>query len=138
MSTGAKVSVNLGKPIWPLHLVFILVTMFCLVAWTIIAKAGANPLVILLGNATIYGACLLSYRMATRSMGNPNPHAFVRAIYASTFSKMGICLFAVLLYIFLAPPVNRASLFTCMGLYLVYTWLEVSILNKQTRIRKNG
>jgi len=138
MHTGEKAAVDFGKPIWPLHLVFVLVTVVSLVAWNQIVTAGATPLVILVGNIIIYAACLLSYRMAVRSMHNPNPHAFVRAIYASTFSKMGICLFAVLLYILLAPPVNRASLFTCMGLYLVYTWLEVSILNKQTRNRKNA
>jgi Ca2+/Na+ antiporter len=53
--------------------------------------------------------------------------------------KLFICLIAALIYIFLfRKNLNRPALFTCMGLYLVYTFIEVSVLTKMLKQKKNA
>jgi len=53
--------------------------------------------------------------------------------------KLFICVIAALIYIFLfRKDVNRAALFTCMGLYLIYTFIEVSVLTKMLKEKKNA
>jgi hypothetical protein len=44
-----------------------------------------------------------------------------------------------MIYIFACRKnLNKPSLFTCMGLYLLYTLMEVSTLTKRLREKKNA
>jgi hypothetical protein len=53
--------------------------------------------------------------------------------------KLFACIIAAFIYIATAKDgVNKAALFTLMGLYLVYTFIEVGILTKLLRQKSNG
>jgi len=50
-----------------------------------------------------------------------------------------VCAVAAVIYIFIFKnSLNRPALFTCMGLYLVYTLIEVSVLTKMLKENKNA
>ena len=72
--------------------------------------------------------------MGKKGLNNPNPHAFVRSVYGSIMIKLFLCIIVALIYIAIyQKQLNKPALFTCMGLYLVYTFMEVSILMKMLK-----
>jgi hypothetical protein len=78
-----------------------------------------------------------SFLLAERGLQKSNPYAFVRAIYSSILIKFFIGIIAAFAYIAINKSnLNKPGLFTCMGLYLVYTFLEVSLLLKMLKRRK--
>jgi hypothetical protein len=53
--------------------------------------------------------------------------------------KFFVCLAVVFIYIAsVKKELNKPALFTCMGLYLVYTIMEVGILMKLLKKKANG
>jgi hypothetical protein len=60
-------------------------------------------------------------------------------MYASMMFKMFICIIVVLIYVFLfRSKINKPGLFTAMGMYVVYTVVEVSALMKVARTKTNA
>lgn len=86
----------------------------------------------------MFGITFLSFLMSEKGLQNKNPHAFVRAIYSSILLKFFICIIAAFIYISTNKQnINKPALFTCMGLYLVYTFVEVGVLTRMLKKRKN-
>jgi hypothetical protein len=95
--------------------------------------------VLIAGNLFLFMVTLFSFLIARKGLQNKNPHAFVRSIYASILFKLFICLIAACIYIAInQKELNKPAFFACMGLYLVYTFLEVSILIRLLRHRPNA
>ncbi len=91
------------------------------------------------GNLVLFLATLSSYFLATRSLHSTNPHAIVRSMYGSFLIKLFICILAAIFYILLVKEnVNKPALFTCMGIYVIYSILEVSALTKLMKKKKNA
>jgi apolipoprotein N-acyltransferase len=64
-------------------------------------------------------------------LNSTSPGSSVRGMYGSFMIKFFICLVAAFVYMLLAKKnVNKAALIICMGLYIVYTAIEVSALQK--------
>jgi Ca2+/Na+ antiporter len=102
-------------------------------------RSGFDQGVLIIGNLILFAATLVSFVFAKQGLRSQNPQAFVRSVYASIMIKLFICVIAALIYIFLfRKNVNRPALFTCMGLYLVYTFVEVSVLTKLLKEKKNA
>jgi hypothetical protein len=60
-------------------------------------------------------------------------------IYGGMFLKMMICLFAAFIYIMVAgKTVNKGAIIVCLFLYLVYSSVEIILLLKQSKQRKNA
>jgi hypothetical protein len=88
--------------------------------------------VVLYGNLLLFIISLISYRLAQKGLKNPNPHAFVRSVYTGIMIKLFVCIIAAFIYISaFRASLNKPGLFICMGLYLIYTFTEVSLLMKQ-------
>lgn len=95
---------------------------------------GFDLNVLIIGNLLLFLITLLSLFMGKKGLNNPNPHAFVRSVYGSIMIKLFLCIIAALIYIAIfQKQLNKPALFTCMGLYLVYTFMEVSILMKMLK-----
>lgn len=59
---------------------------------------------------------------------NPNPNAVIRGVMAGTFLKLFVLAAATLIYLFNAGEDRSVNaVFVGMGLYIIYTWLEVRI-----------
>ena len=110
-------------------IVFILIVI--LDRLKIFDKNGIDSTVILTGNFILFAATGLSFWISQRSFYSANLNASVRGMYGSFMIKFFICLFAAFVYIMVAKKnVNKPGLIICMGLYIIYTILEVAALQK--------
>ncbi|HYK54931.1 MAG TPA: hypothetical protein VEV15_00505, partial [Flavisolibacter sp.] len=92
---------------------------------------GVNQDVVIMGNLLLFLITLISFVLGLKGLNNPNPHAFVRSVYTSMMLKLFLCIIAAFIYIAMyRDNLNKPALFTCMGLYLAYTFMEVSVLMK--------
>lgn len=90
--------------------------------------------VLIIGNLFLFLITTLSFFIARKGVTHKNTHAFMRSVYGSIMLKMFLCIIAAFIYIAVYKKgLNKAGLFICMGLYLVYTFLEVSALTRLLR-----
>jgi len=69
--------------------------------------------------------------MAVKGLTTKNNHAFFRWVYGSIMIKLFVLAGVAFVYIMVTKKdVNKPGLFFCMGLYIVYTFIEVSGLMK--------
>lgn len=123
----------------PIVLLFIILNAMAIsmrskwVGWNI------NQDVVIAGNLLLFAITFISYLIAKKGLQNKNPHAFIRSVYISIMLKMFLCIIAAFIYISInKTELNKPALFICMGLYLVYTFLEVSILTRILRHKPNA
>jgi hypothetical protein len=127
------------SPLFPVIIFFILLNALFLTSKNLLERSGFDQSVLIIGNLVVFAATLVSFVFAKRGLRSENPQAFVRSVYLSIMIKLFICLIAALIYIFFfRKNLNRPALFTCMGLYLVYTFIEVSVLTKMLKEKKNA
>lgn len=127
------------KPFLPIFLVFASLNAFFFAGKNLLLSWGLDRDVVLVGNVVIFCVTLISFLLAQKGLKSANPHAFVRSIYTSMMVKLFACIIAAFIYIATAKEgVNKPALFTLMGLYLVYTFIEVGILTNLLRQKSNG
>jgi len=123
----------------PLIILFILLNALFLTGKNFLERSGFDQSVLIIGNLILFAATLVSFVFARRGLRSENPQAFVRSVYMSIMIKLFICVIAAVIYIFLfRKNLNRPALFTCMGLYLVYTFIEVSVLTKTLKEKRHA
>jgi Ca2+/Na+ antiporter len=132
-------SKNKLKGFMPVILVFIVLNGFFISAKNMMQRWGVDSDVAIIGNALLFVITLISFLLGQRGLKNPNPHAFVRSVYMSVMLKLFVCIIAAFIYIGIQKSnLNKPALFLCMGLYLVYTFLEVASLTKLLKQKKNA
>lgn len=130
---------NRFAPLRPMILLFILVNAFLLTEKNWLTTRGIDQEVLIVGNLLLFLASLFSYIITRRSLDSDNPNAFVRAMYGSFIIKFFALAIAAFIYIQAAKKnVNKPAIFVCMGLYIIYTVLEISSLTKLLRKKKNA
>lgn len=99
---------------------------------------GVDQQVLLVGNVFLFLITLVSYAISIKGLQNKNPHVFTRSVMGSIMVKMFLAIIAAFIYISIYKKnLNKPALFICMGLYLVYTFLEVSSLTRILRRQPN-
>ena len=79
-----------------------------------------------------------SFLIAVKGLQHKNVNVFMRSVMGSIMVKMFIAIIAAGIYIAIYKKgLNKPALFICMGLYLVYTFLEVSVLTRILRRKPN-
>jgi len=97
-------------------------------------KWGVDQGVLIIGNLILFAVTIISYTISLRGLRSSNPYAVVRSVYGSFIIKFFVCAIAAFAYIMVVKKnVNKPALFACMGLYIVYTFLEVSVLTKLSK-----
>ena len=120
-----------SKAFMPVLLFFIILNAILLSGKTFLARWAIDREVVIIGNVLLFLVTLLSFNMGLNGLKSTNPHAFVRSVYTSILIKLFGCAIAAFIYIAAAgKSLNKPALFTCMALYLVYSFMEVSILTK--------
>lgn len=116
------------KLIRPLGVLFILVTTILLAFRTLLNEIKVDATVVICANTLLFLATIMTIFFQYKNLNNPNPNAMVRGVMAGMFLKLFGLSAAVLIYLF-AAGANRSvnAVFVGMGLYIVYTWLEVRI-----------
>ncbi len=127
------------KAFVPILLFFVVLNALFIVGRTTLENWGANQQVLILGNALLFMITIISFWMGSRGVKSSNPHAFVRSVYSGMMVKLFICIIAAFIYIAAyKKDLNKPAFFTLMGLYLVYTFIEVSALTKMLKQKANG
>lgn len=123
----------------PVVLVFIMLNGFFLSGRHLLEGWGVDQIVVVIGNMLLFLITLFSFLLSKGGLNHPNPHAFVRAIYMSVMLKLFACIIAAFIYISIYKShLNKPALFFCMGLYLVYTFMEIAALTKMLKQKKNA
>lgn len=124
------------KPIYPLMLVFVILNAFFIAGRHLLERHGFSQDLLLMGNVFLFLISIGSFLVAQRGLNNQNPHAFVRSVYASIMMKLFLCLIVAFVYIATQrKALNKPAFFTLMGLYLLYTFIEVAALTRLLRNR---
>lgn len=126
------------KAYLPIVLLFIIVSVLIFSGKTILQNNGVGWMFLISANFFLFILSIGGFLLQHKALESPKPQAFVGGVYASMIFKMFITMAVVLVYVFLyRSRVNKPGLFTAMGLYIVYTIVEVSALMKVARKKKN-
>jgi len=127
------------KPLAMIVLVFIVFNGAFVLGRNTLARWGADQGVMLIGNLFLFLITLVSFFIAIKGLKSSNPHAFIRSVYGSITLKLFACMIAAFIYIAsYGRELNKPALFTLMGLYLLYTFVEVGALTRLLKQRSNG
>ena len=95
--------------------------------------------VLMMGNLIVFITILLSYFLLNKALNSTNPQAFVRAMYGSFIVKFFILAITAFVYIMVVKKdVNKPALFACIGLYFIYTFIEVGALLRMMKRKQNA
>ena len=127
------------RPFSPVILLFIILNALFLTGRTTLEGWNVDQKVLISGNILLFVITLISFLLAQRGLKSSNTHVFIRAVIGSIMIKLFVSVIAAFIYISIfKKQINKPALFTCMGLYLIYTFLEVSILTKQLKLKSNA
>ena len=127
------------RPLLPVFILFVILNGFFIAGRSLLESWGLDQSVLIIGNLVLFAATLLSYFISLRGLRTTSGHVAVRSVYGSFMVKFFLCVIAAFIYIMMKKNnVNKPALFTCMGLYIVYTFMEVSLLTKMSRTKKNA
>lgn len=129
---------KLPKSYFNLLLLFVLTSTVCLGFKYKQYDDRVNYNVIEAGNVLIFLLSIVSCYMHLKAAQSSNPNAFVRSIQGSFLLKLFVLVTATFIYVYLTGPArNSPAIFVCMGLYVLYTILEVKDAFKLLSQKKN-
>jgi hypothetical protein len=127
-----------GRSFLPILIIFVIANLLFVAGRSKLAEWNIDATVLLVGNAILFVAIAVSFYLYTKALRNANVQVFLRMLYGSLLVKMVLCLAATLLYVFLAGKVSKGAIITCFGLYILYTFAEVKILMRFSKLQKNA
>ncbi len=112
----------------PLVVLFFALTLVLLALSAPLDTIQANVWVVISANTLLFLVSILNLFFQFKQISNPNPNVVIRGIMAGMFIKLFGLGAAVLIYL-IASGSSRSinAVFMGMGLYIVYTWVEVRI-----------
>ncbi|GAA4748726.1 hypothetical protein [Flavisolibacter ginsenosidimutans] len=129
---------NRFREFTPIVLLFVILNGLAVALRSRLTSWNVDQDVVIVGNLFLFAITFFSFLIAEKGLQNKNPHVFMRSVYGSIMFKMFLSIIAASVYIAVYKKgLNKAGLFICMGLYLVYTFLEVSILTRLLRQKPN-
>ncbi|MDR0793478.1 MAG: hypothetical protein LBE82_09245 [Chitinophagaceae bacterium] len=92
------------------------------------------------GNVLLFLLAVIGCTMHLKAVKNSNPNVFVRSIMLVMIIKFFALTGTLAVYLYMAGQMrNTPAIFICMGLYIVYTILEVRgayLLNVKKNVNK--
>lgn len=115
----------------PLLILFTMVNGLSLVFSKSLKQHQLDNDVVIVANTLLFLISAISLFIQIKGSNNTNPHAMVRGVMGSVVMKLFVLGTAAFLYLYMAGEQKSVNaLFVSMGLYIVYTWLEVRIALK--------
>lgn len=96
----------------------------------LLAGYGFSIPVLLYGNVFLFGLSIISLLFQQKAAKSASAQLFIRYFYISFLVKLVLVAVAALVYAQTAAKINKVSIIACMLFYLVYTFLEISVLLK--------
>jgi len=127
------------KSFFPLLMFFLIVNVLLITGRSFLNRWGADQDILIIGNAILFAITLGSFLITKRGFNTTNQHKFLRGVYGGIMIKLFLCMIAAFIYIAMyKSEVNKPALFSLMGLYLVYSFIEISALTKLLKAPVNG
>lgn len=127
------------KRFLPLLGLFIAVTSFANLFRGFLSGKGIDADVLVIGNTLIFLISLLSLYFHIKGFLDKNVQVFLRSVYGSLMIKMfGLAAIAAIYILVMKKEVNKPALFTCMGLYVLYTIIEIRQVFHLLKEKKNN
>lgn len=122
----------MGKKIRPLVLFFLIINALAVVGDKKIAAWGMKQDVLIVANILLLLFSLIGLLLQLSASKNPNPNAIVRAVMAGMGLKLIGFAAALLIYLSIVGKEKSVySIYAALGLYVVYTWIEVRLFLRQ-------
>jgi hypothetical protein len=123
----------------PLVLLFLLVNLLALFLGFVLKNGSIDPWVVAGANWLLFFISIYNAIEHLKAMAQTNPHAMVRGVMGSTVLKLFVLGTAAFIYLYISGEHrNVNALFISMGLYILYTWLDVRIALKGNPVIKDG
>jgi len=120
-------------------ILFVFLCAAVIILKSFLLSLGFDFKFLLIANLLLFLLTLAVIFIQTRGLKSPNPNVFLRGIYFSFLLKLFIIMIAVLIYVFMMKSrLNKPSLFTSMGIYILYAAAEVIQLMKIARRKNNA
>ncbi|CAN5168420.1 hypothetical protein BH09BAC2_BH09BAC2_14530 [soil metagenome] len=121
-----------------LAVVFLLISVLVFSFKNFLTDHGFNTTFVLIANIFLFIISVIAILIQYRGVTSANNQAFFRAVYSAMMIRMFLSAIAIVIYaVAVDGAVNKPALLTSMGLYLLYTAIEVKGLMKTLR-KKNG
>lgn len=122
----------MSKHIKPLLLLFLGINALILVAKSRLEGMGMRYEVVTIANILLFLFTLISLLLQIKAASNANPNAIVRAVMAGMGIKLIGFAVAILVYLsIVGKDKSNTSVYVSLGLYMIYTWVEVRLFLKQ-------
>lgn len=113
------------KEFRPVFALFFAVLAIVLLTQKLALQLPINAVFVMVVNGMLFSMALFNYKRISQVDVN-NPNAMVRSVMAGTMLKFIVFGGAALWYAAQKKaPIGTNNLFIAMGLYLVYTWIEI-------------
>ena len=113
---------------------FLLVSILIFALQYFMPRAAVDYRVLHIGNLLLFLVGSISVRMTLRALSDKNTQVFLRMIYGSFLLKFFAFAIAAFIYISMfKKEVNKPALFGSLGLYILYTIIEVRSALKQSK-----
>ena len=122
------------KKFIPVIGLFLLVNLILFIFGNSLKESGFNIGFLVAANAILFLITFLGFYVQTKGVRSTNVNAFVRGVYSSLLIKMFIIVVAIVIYILaMGGKTDQLSILTAMGIYIIYTAVEVVQLMKIAR-----
>ena len=130
---------NKWRTFLPIVFICVIVILIMISGRKLFDQWNVDTGVVLIANFILFLITSLSFVLAQKGVKHSNPNVFFRSIYSGIMLKLFACIIAAFIYISMnRSHLNKPALFISMGLYLVYTFAEVSVLMKLLKHKPNG
>ncbi|HTN07987.1 hypothetical protein [Agriterribacter sp.] len=114
----------------PSVFLFLILGALVVIFQRLLIQYGFNISVLLWGNAFLFGLSFISFLFQQKATKSASAQLFIRYFYIAFLVKLVLVAVVALVYAQTAAKVNKVSIIACMLFYLVYTFLEISVLLK--------
>ena len=124
------------KPVLPLFITFLVLTVLCFAGNLFFADRGINYAVLMGGNCLFFLISLFVFRMQYVAMQNSNPNVFIRSVMGGMIIKVFACVIAIVAYYFISGAAfNKPAVYLSMVIYIVYLVVEVRTIMKLNKTK---
>jgi hypothetical protein len=124
------------KPVLPLFISFLVLTVIIFAGNLFFAEKGINYLVVMGGNCLFFLVSLFVFRMQYLAMQNSNPNVFIRSVMGGMIIKVFACVIAIVAYYLISrASFNKPAVYISMVIYIVYLVVEVRTIMKLNKTK---
>ncbi|TXH21342.1 MAG: hypothetical protein E6Q95_04070 [Chitinophagaceae bacterium] len=130
-------SQRLRKLLVPLIILFLVINSIVFIVDNQFSSYKVESNILLITNVILFILSVVHLVRSVFSLKNTNPHEFTKIFYSGFVIRLFVCTIAAFIYIYLrSPQVHKITLFSCMAIYLIYSFVEAGLLKSILKMNK--